>query len=318
MLFDDKRLLFVDDRHVESSAAMTRVLNPPVKAGACFHIEKPWELKGARASCVVRWQEAYRLYYNVRVEDGRPGMAVATSTNGLSWERPELGIIDYQGSRRNNLIDVEGRGGESCVFVDPAAPVQYTPDVYLAFPSIYYSYPWPPEGAFVNDGVLDVQFAASADGSAWSRDLRGSYIRHDLPDGPVTKCMHMLVGMIPRGRHISQYYVGGRYTHGQGRKTGKTKVNRPIHVGHPVCHRLEQRLDGFVSFDSAYAGGELMTRPFELESGTLRLNIDTSASGDAPAEPWRQLGTQRRADWTPTGGERGTDHGNKSRQATIH
>jgi hypothetical protein len=164
-----------------------------------------------------------------------------------------------------------------------AAAAQYLPDAYLAFPTLYYHHPWAPEG-FINDGYLDLQFASSEDGISWRRDFRGSYVRLDLPDGDCTKAMHMLVGMAPHGHLISQYYTGGRRSHGEGRVAADTKPeHEPNRIGDPIAHRLEQRIDGFVSADSAYTGGMLVTKPFEVRSGTIRLNIDTSASGDAHA-----------------------------------
>jgi hypothetical protein len=163
-----------------------------------------------------------------------------------------------------------------------AAAVQYLPDAYLAFPSLYYHHPWYPEG-FINDGYLDLQFASSRDGVEWRRDFRGSYVRLDLPDGPCTKMMHMLVGTIPHGDRLSQYYVGGRRSHGEGRTPDARPERQPPKIGDPIAFRLEQRIDGFVSADSGYTGGTLVTRPFLLESPNLRLNIDTSASGVAHA-----------------------------------
>lgn len=62
------------------------------------------------------------------------------------------------------------------------------------------------------------------------------------------------------------------------------KVKRqPIKSGDPFVYRTEQRIDGFVSVDSAYMGGALKTRTFLLESDTLKLNINTSSSGTAHA-----------------------------------
>lgn len=135
----------------------------------------------------------------------------------------------------------------------------------------------------MNDGVLDLQFAHSRDGVHWGRNFRGAYVRLDLPDGPCTKMMHMLVGMVPNGNYLSQYYVGGRRSHGEGRVKTDTKFEKKTEMGDPMVFRLEQRMDGFVSADSAYAGGVLVTKPFELNGKTLRINIDTSASGDAYA-----------------------------------
>jgi len=167
-----------------------------------------------------------------------------------------------------------------CADIYQSAAVQYLPDVYFAFPTLYYHYPHPPEG-FINDGVHDLQFASSRDGVNWNR--RGPYVNLDLPDGLCTKRMHMLNGIVPQGHVMSQYYVGGNRTHGQDRLPDKPKPKSSPKPGDAIFHRIEQRLDGFVSLDSAYTGGTLTTKPFTLESEQLRLNIDTSASGVAYA-----------------------------------
>lgn len=426
MLFNDNRILFFDHENIESAENVSLTLNAPVKMGPCLVIEREWEMKGARAYCVVEYEGQYRLYYKVGTDDDEMRLACAVSGDGVTWERPDLGAVEFSGSTANNLCPIDGqRPNEVCVFVDPTGPdehrfkcvahspamggmflmtspdgirfkrvpghllkfivdsnksaffderigkyviylrgwdrtrpippmegtrsvlraetddlfrpipidekapnpwhlspkwndiiegglrrmnaelptamrcddsdppsaglyqaaaVQYLPAVYLAFPSLYYHFPWPPEGLYINDGVLDLQFAASRDGVNWRRDLRGSYVRLDLPDGHCTKMMHMLTGMVPNGYRINQYYMGGRRTHGEGRTGKDVKVERPgPEIGSPIVHRLEQRMDGFVSADSAYTGGTLVTKQFTIESDKIRLNIDTSASGVAHA-----------------------------------
>ena len=47
---------------------------------------------------------------------------------------------------------------------------------------------------------------------------------------------------------------------------------------------IVQRLDGFVSADADYAGGELTTPPIVFDGDRLELNVDTSAVGDARVE----------------------------------
>lgn len=425
MLFDDRRILFFDERDIESMEGVALVMNPPIKRGPCMSIETEWELLGTRPLCFVEWQGEYRFYYKVSLAEDRSALGMAVSSDGVNWERPDLGVVEFNGSKANNLVDMgDCQANEGCVFVDPTAPdearfkmvghgqneggmfvmtspdglrfkrhpgnlltfildnhntsfydtrirkyviysrgwdrdrpippldgsrtvirietddlfsplpfdegapnpwppskkqeglghfgmrrvnkelpsvispdehdppeadiyqaaaVQYLPDAYLAFPSLYYHHPWWPEG-FINDGYLDLQFASSRDGIEWRRDFRGSYVRLDLPDGPCTKMMHMLVGMVPCGHRISQYHIGGRTSHGEGRTPeGVQREHRAPEIGAPIVYRVEQRMDGFVSADSAYTGGTLITRPFVLRGDRLRLNIDTSASGDAYA-----------------------------------
>jgi hypothetical protein len=425
MIFNDNRLLFVDDRHIESAENVSLTMNPAVKRGPCLRIETEWELRGSRPYSVVQWQGEYWLYY--KTSDGaKQAMGLAVSKDGVNWTRPEIDRVPYAGAKHNNLVDIEGTTvNEICVFVDPTGPdehrfkavmhhtamnglylmtspdglsfkrwpgmllplhvdncnttfwderlgkyvvyargcdkrfpkppiigcrsvvraeadtlfetlpydkdapdphpvskqwtgftedqlrrvnrelpivfecdelddpageiyqmaaVHYLRDTYLAFPSFYYRFPWPPDWKYVNDGYLDLQFATSADGVVWRRDFRGPYVNLDLPDGPSTRMMHMMTGMAPHGYHISQYHMGSRRSHGEGRLSRDvSEPHDPPKMGDPFVMRVEQRLDGFVSADSAYNGGTLVTKPFVLESDTLRLNIDTSASGVAHA-----------------------------------
>lgn len=430
MLFDDSRLLFFDTHCLDSLENTSQALNPPEKRGPCLAIEKDWELGLVRGSSIVFWDGLWRLYYLLKTDDERHRvMAMATSRDGITWDRPDLGGVEFAGSKSNNLVDIEGaRPDETCVFIDPTGPdehrfklighwpyegtwlmtspdgvsfkrtgghllefatdnhqsvffdptigkyrlylrgglksrtitgwkgsrsviyaetddlfrpleydrdapephergmirpgpdgemiqplqginrelptvmamdeldppeadlyqsaaVHYAREAYLAFPTLYYHYPGLDEGGFLNDGVLDIQFAASRDGYLWRRDHRGSYVRLDLPDGPATKQMHMFLGMVPHTHTLSQYYMGRRRTHGEGRTADNIKgtgFHEP-RMGDPIALRLEQRIDGFVSADSAYTGGSLVTRPFELTSSELAINVDTSASGVARA-----------------------------------
>lgn len=436
MLYNDGRILFVDNRNIESMSGTQLKLNSPEKRGVCLRIEHPWELERARPSCVVEWQGEYRLYYRVTLPGGIVALAFAVSSDGIEWTRPDLGTVEFAGSKHNNLCDVgEERPGEHCVFVDPTGPddhrfklvansgnregmilmtspdgirftrsepvllrfftdnhmaafydarigryriytrgwdrsrklpvmgaarsvvlaevdtlfesvpfdqdapdpwpseepqmsadgrviphlrkinrelptalrcdeidhpqmdlyqsatVHYLPDLYLSFPTIYYAHEWPPEG-FVNDGLHDLQFAYSHDGLLWRRDIRDTYVRLDPPGQMSTKTLHMLVGLIPSGHRLSQYYIGSTSSHGEGRLTVQTQVDRTAAIGDPLVHRLEQRMDGFVSADSAYSGGSLLTGPFEVRNPSIRLNVDTSASGVAYASLIDQSGRE--------------------------
>ena len=46
----------------------------------------------------------------------------------------------------------------------------------------------------------------------------------------------------------------------------------------------EQRLDGFVSANFAYTGGELVTRAITFDGSELQLNVHASASGEGRVE----------------------------------
>ena len=57
------------------------------------------------------------------IGDGRPA-GFARSRDGIRWEKPDLGVVDYEGSRNNNLIAVEGDPKALIVHVlmHPGAP----------------------------------------------------------------------------------------------------------------------------------------------------------------------------------------------------
>jgi hypothetical protein len=76
--------------------------------------------------------------------------------------------------------------------------------------------------------------------------------------------------MVRRGDEIWQYYFGSEQYHSPWQRRGREAVFRVV-----------QRLDGFISADTPYTGGTLVTRPLTFEGNRLVLNIDTGATGYA-------------------------------------
>ena len=105
------RLLF-DDRYLESSRGLSRAWFQPTKhpQNPVLKSEMPWERGGAFPflnGFVHRDPtDGYRLWY--RGLDERLGKAAvlcyATSTDGISWEKPALGLVEYRGSSENNIV----------------------------------------------------------------------------------------------------------------------------------------------------------------------------------------------------------------------
>ena len=69
-----------------------------------------------------------RLWYLAKGEtNGEPSdfhICYATSTDGIHWERPDLGLVEFNGSKQNNLVAFEADGQPcSCsVLYDPGDP----------------------------------------------------------------------------------------------------------------------------------------------------------------------------------------------------
>jgi len=126
MLFDDGRLLFFDDHHIESMENITFCLNPPVRRDPCALIENEWERHGVRPFCITPYKDEYRLYYSVNLPGDVRGHAMMISKDGVNWEHPELGVVEFDGSKKNNLIDAENRATSGmCVYVDPTGPDEH-------------------------------------------------------------------------------------------------------------------------------------------------------------------------------------------------
>jgi len=157
-----------------------------------------------------------------------------------------------------------------------AAAVEYpwAADAYFLFPSAYFHFPDPPMGKRWNDGLLDIQMAVSRDGIAWQRLDRRPYVPLGLEGEKDSKQLYMAVGMLRAGNEVFQYYGGYETTHGAPRPTPD---EGPIGS---ICG-LVQRLDGFVSADAAFTGGQLLTPPLVWAGDHLELNVDTSALGEA-------------------------------------
>ncbi len=111
--FGTENQLLFDDALVEDKLGFTLTLNPPVKAETvALTPERPWEAGGVHLASVVEGGDGiHRMYYGATGEDGVRSLCYATSSDGVVWERPSLGIEDSGGSRDNNLV-MKGVWGE--------------------------------------------------------------------------------------------------------------------------------------------------------------------------------------------------------------
>jgi len=164
----DKHVL-LDSRVIGSAENARLALGSVVKDphSPLFVEDKPWEVRFDNLYANVLFDQderRYKCWYNPfiiceatsntpRAERAslpyRPGkremgLCYATSKDGIAWEKPKLGIFDFDGSRKNNLVmrNIHGVG----VCVDP-----HDPD-----PSRRYK-------AFMTEGA-----ATSPDGVHWS------------------------------------------------------------------------------------------------------------------------------------------------------
>jgi len=137
------RQLFVDDILIASKHNVELKLNNPMAREVVLRADKPWEGQSLTYPCVFKDGDKFRLYYRAsglplgsppkREEGDKRQMlwsftALAESSDGIHWTKPNLGVVDFQGSRQNNLIwPVAGQSG-SDIFPFKDANPQTSPD----------------------------------------------------------------------------------------------------------------------------------------------------------------------------------------------
>jgi hypothetical protein len=182
-----KRHLFIDDEiDFYDLRGLTKVLNPPEKHpdNPLLVPEYPWEEVNAQVYGTVLHDPAdgrFRMWYmaardpsrNHEVHiDGRriSGCAVgyAESGDGIQWEKPELGLVSFNGSMKNNLIPLGRYGVEGiCVNDDENAS-----DPSQRFKAVWWdhdahSMKVDETGMVVDAGTGGLYAAWSADGIHW-------------------------------------------------------------------------------------------------------------------------------------------------------
>ena len=100
--------LFIDDYFIESLTGARRVLNPPHKLTVdeplAFTFDQPWDSQSAQPGRVIydACNQRFRMYYRAWTGE-QTFLCALDSDDGLHWERPELGLVDFEGSTRNNI-----------------------------------------------------------------------------------------------------------------------------------------------------------------------------------------------------------------------
>lgn len=101
------RRLFLDPLVIEASHGVERVFHSPAKhpANPLLKADTPWERGGSGPylyGTVLRDPEKFRMWYHY-VRQGYRN-AYAESADGIHWTKPKLGLIEFEGSKENNLF----------------------------------------------------------------------------------------------------------------------------------------------------------------------------------------------------------------------
>jgi len=113
-----RKQLFIDRRFIAESNHVNLVMNPAQKLGIVLDSTKePWEKGTGGYFRVIEDGGKLKMYYGAFVESGH-GLAYAESDDGLRWTKPELGLVEINGSKANNLIYADD-AIDATIMVDP-------------------------------------------------------------------------------------------------------------------------------------------------------------------------------------------------------
>lgn len=157
---------------------------------------------------VLKIENTFHLWYfgsfgdqrqNIGSGHGRPNcvMCYATSDDGIQWRKPELGLVEFNGSTKNNIVDLPDPG------LRPAAAILYEPDD--CDPARRYKLAY----EATVDGKARFCVAFSEDGLHWTRSALN-------PVGPFLE----MAGIV---KWRGMYYVCGQ---------GPLTAHRPFRARH--------------------------------------------------------------------------------------
>ncbi len=133
-----RRQVFVDGRFMPVARNVRLVVHPPCKTRErTINTDKPWEKGGIGPySSVLKDGDVYHMWYHVmsdvqwHIAKEAGAICYARSKDGITWEKPDLGIVEYNGSKANNIVIGHGAAGMKIgqdggmVFIDPKAPTE--------------------------------------------------------------------------------------------------------------------------------------------------------------------------------------------------
>jgi len=124
-----QRQLFLDDHIVERIEGLKRTMHQPQKQGPVLKAEEPWEGVYIGIFSPPMWipeEGIFKQVYECRY-DGYKGKrgheyALAISRDGVQWEKPMLALVEFDGSKQNNLFPTPDNRRLVHVVFDPDDP----------------------------------------------------------------------------------------------------------------------------------------------------------------------------------------------------
>ena len=115
-----RRELLVDDFLIEKMDGVTLTLHKPEARDVVLVCDEPWEGNTSAYYTLFEDDGRFRIYYRGQHHDEKTKKPThpeftcyAESRDGLKWEKPALGLFEFEGSKRNNIIWASPDGGHN-------------------------------------------------------------------------------------------------------------------------------------------------------------------------------------------------------------
>jgi len=101
---------FVDDYLIDRVKGARLMLQEPTPMEVSIVHNKPWEGNTCFYHTVFQDDDVCRMYYRGSHYDEKKGsmphqvVCYAESKDGIRWKKPNLGIVEFKGSKKNNII----------------------------------------------------------------------------------------------------------------------------------------------------------------------------------------------------------------------
>jgi hypothetical protein len=100
-----RRELFVDTDLIDRLDGVRLELQQPRPGGVAVAYDRPYEGVFAFYTTVIKDGDRYRMYYRGESVAGfRNTICYAESADGIRWTRPELGMVEIDSSKKNNVL----------------------------------------------------------------------------------------------------------------------------------------------------------------------------------------------------------------------
>jgi len=198
----------------------------------------------------------YRMYFRDFLGDpkqgGVRGIKTATSPDFVRWSEPVW--LDYPGAPVEHL------------YTNQIRPYHRAPHIYIGFPARFLA---------DREGLVEGLFMSSRDGVTFRRWAEAVVRPGRNADRWHNRSNYVWWGVVETESDLP----------GAGTELSIYTNERYYYEGQPVrTRRFTYRLDGFVSLNAPFGGGEALTRPFRFSGDRLLLNVSTSAAGSVRVE----------------------------------